>query len=392
MKKMKKSISLILALIMIFSVAPLQCFAVGPTLEKVEFIDNTPISVQYYQDAFSNGDEYYDQLTLYSVEEDYRYDYKLYFSNGRTLSTEGNFTEEYVLCGVDDYYIETYINRDDFLKAVDEGKSTVKVTVCVEIDRIIGQNETYKFEIEKEMAEGYVKSVRLIGDMPGGLSVGGYVADEFNGRDVEVEYYDGRKEVHKIVCEEEETCFCYIDDKLAIMFYFEDDYFNEETNQSVYVKGLTLDYLDFDSEIVREETICPFSFIELLHYRTNGKGSLTEVTYRLVCEDGRVIEKTCKPDGRKDKYGRLIIDTVDGYNVLAYLRVDSTYYNACVELEDFWRVSDWTDSEEAREICDCICHENGFKYLISFILIKIWKLFRVKEICQCGCQHWISNI
>lgn len=389
MKTMKKTISLILAVIMLLTAVPMLSFAVGPTLEKVEFIDNTPISNQYVQSIYAFNPETNAQQILYSVGDDYEYYYKLYFSNGKTLDTkEGNYPDEYWLCGINHYFVTTYVDAAACQKAIDEGKSTVKVTVCVELDKLVGKDETLSFEVEKEIVPGYVKSIKLIGDIPKGLGYGGYIAEKFNGREVEIEYYDGRKEIAEIVCEEKDSPFCYINDEIASLLYFEDTVYDDETGKASYYKGITVDYLDIETEIAKEEKFCPFKEIKILDYKLDGKGNLDEITYRLTCEDGRVIEKTCNANGPKNEYGEVVIDTVDGYDVVAYLYMTSTYYDVVIEIEDVWRVSDWVDGDSATEACNCICHKNGILYIFAFIMVKIWKLFGTNQICKCNAYHW----
>ncbi len=389
MKKMKKTISFILVVIMLLSVLPMQIFAAGPTLEKIEFIDNTPISNQYIQYVAALNPELGKKQSLYEVGNAYKYYYKLYFSNGRTLNTfEGNYTDEYWACGIKDYNVETYVDATACQKAIDEGRSSVKVTVCVELDKLLGKNETLSFEVEKEIVEGYVKSVKLIGEMPKNLRYSGGIANKLNGRDVEIEYYDGRKEIQKIVCiDAENTSFCHIGDESASLQYFADTIY-EDGKEPVYIKGVMIDFLDANTAIVREEVVCPYEKIEFVDYKIEGKGNVTEVTYRLTYKDGKVIEKTCKPDGTKNYYDQLIIDTVDGYDVVVELMVHSTYYYLYIEIGDVWSVRHWINGRDAREVCNCLCHEYGFKYFIGYILVKIWKLFRINEYCDCGYQHY----
>lgn len=389
MKKMKKTISFIIAVVMMLSVVPVQTLAASPTLEKVEFIDNTPISNQYIQYVAELNPELGKKQLLYEVGNDYKYYYKLYFSNGRTLNTlEGNYQDEYWACGIKWYHVETYVDVAACQKAIDEGRSTVKVTVSVELDKLIGKDETVSFEVEKEIVEGYVKSVKLIGDMPENIGYDGYIADDLDGREVEIEYYDARKEIKKIVCEDEEdTPFCYIDDESASLYYFE-TVISDNVPEAVYIKGISIDYLDVYTEIVRIEKTCPFQRIELLDYKLDGAGGLAEVTYRLTCNDGRVIEKTCSVNGPKDEYGHVVIDTVDGYDVVVYLDAESTYYDVVIEIEDMWRIVDWIDGDSMEKLCNCICHKNGILYIFGFIMTKIWKLLRINEYCKCGAEHW----
>ena len=61
MKKMKKTLSLVLAVIMLLTAVPVQSFALfdnlNPTVVKVEFADDLPISNQHVQNSrFYMGD------------------------------------------------------------------------------------------------------------------------------------------------------------------------------------------------------------------------------------------------------------------------------------------------------------------------------------------------
>lgn len=382
MKKTKKTLSLILVVIMLLSVVPMQIFAVGPTLEKVEVANNLPISNNDVQANQWYNPEYPDKNVLSSLGSDYMYSYNLYFSNGCVINTyEGAYPHELLLCGISDYNAITFIDLDACQKAIDDGKDTVKVTVSVRLTKIGGKEEIKEFEIDHAITEGIVKNIKLIGDIPECDNDYYVLQNALEGRQFEVEYYDGKKETLTL----KDGCFgvdcIYVRGET-------NEVIDEVTGEKKYYRSIKLEYIDWSSEVAKEEIECPFESIEIIDYKFNKKAQLESVTYKITYKDGRTVENTKTFDTPLYIADKVLIDTVDGYPIKAFLYVYETQYVfELIAGYDIWNISDGDDGE-AKDVCNCICHRNGFLYLISLFLIRIWKIFKTNMICQCGNNHW----
>ena len=92
MKKMKKTISLILAVIMMLSVVPVQGFALfenlqNPRIADAEFIDKRPVSAQDVYDAAGDSNNNDFQYIGYG----WKYEYMVYLSDGTEIKVVDDY-------------------------------------------------------------------------------------------------------------------------------------------------------------------------------------------------------------------------------------------------------------------------------------------------------------
>ena len=390
MKKSKKFISLILAIIMLMSVMPMQIFAVGPTLEKIEFSDNAPVSNQMIQQEASSYSEITESTRVHMDHLDYDkyyYDYNLYFSNGKVCDT----ADYYLIypIGVYDVFCYPWVSPLECQRAIDEGIPYVNVYVSVTVDKLIGADEEYEFVVQKKIVEGIVKDIRLADSMPESYNEDA-PGNDFIGKTFEVEFFDGTVETHKITADEDFGIPCINDEWIYFDFEFEKEV-NEETGEVKVFRVLKIEYLDKIATFYKEEVPLNYSAIKILDYKFDKKGGVTYIKYSLTYNDGKVIEREYDFEVGIGADTRVKCDTIDGNNVTLQNSIEDgggRYYvlSLSIGFEDL-SVSDDIQGE-AKDCCNCICHKDGFLYLVSFFLLKIWGFFRMNEFCKCNSCHW----
>ena len=386
-KKMKKILSLILAVIMLISAVPMQSFAAFewmlPEVVKVEFTDDIPVSNKFVQ-GVENAD-------MSDVSLDYcNYSFKLYLSNGRTIETNNhNLLGPDLPSGV--VFTSVYVRTDpkECAKAIAEGKSTVKVNVGVLVYYINETIRSYHFEMEKPIVEEIVKDVKLLDPMPETYDKY-YAVVSFEGKRFEVEYGDGRKEILTVTKDKnDELAEYYLGDESIYMYYGENSYIDSVTGETVYYEGLEFSYIDTNVVLERKFLPCPFSSYEITDYKLDGKAGLTELAYKLTYKDGRVIEKSLSFDKPVKYEEYVVIDNVDGYDIYVGIEGWGEFY----ELESWignvvWGMESYAEGD-IKDFCDCRCHKTGFlNFIINMFIQKIWQIFRINENCQCGYWHW----
>lgn len=391
---MKKTISLILAAIMIISAVPIQSLAIFdwfyPTVEKVEFSDNTPVSNKNVQ-SYEFYLEHLDFIPVYGMGGSYDYTYKVYFSNGVVVDVVDNYIDyrenpDLLRCRVEAISIFANVDPAECQKAVDEGKSTIKVDIGVETRTRKGEYKLYEFEMEKEIVPEIVKDISLADTMPES-----YDKDEptlaFIGKKFEVEYSDGRKEIYTL---EDKGDYNYsLGGEPVGLWYGEDEYIDEATGETVYYEGLSIYYIDTNSVIEKKLIPCPYENFEVLDHKFDGKGHLTGLTYRITYKDGNTLEKTLTFEDGLTNDEVKVIDTVDGNDIAALYGVsDYTYWLDVYLGHDIWEMYDNIEGD-ATDVCDCRCHkESALDIILTMFLTRIWEIFRIKEYCQCGYWHW----
>ena len=379
---MKKIISLILAVLLLLSVVPMQIFAAGePILESVEVVDTTPISYKHIQ---TQGSSYYvgmDTDSLYDISDEYSYNYKLYFANGQVLNTADNiYGDELAPYGLTGYYVETLFSRKACQEAIEKGYPTVKVTVKVNLYKLSGEYEYKEFEVDRAITESIVKSINLIGDIPDCFDNYNF-RDSLYGREFEIEFYDGRKEI------------------LAFNNYLGSYYINSlyqvgrqetdnETGKTVFYRGVEMYFIDGMYRVASEKIVRVFEKIDIIDYKFDSNINLKSIKYKVTYQDGRTVVKNESFDVAVGISGEEIIGAVDGYPIYALLNVEETDYT--LELSagyEVWNVRDIAEGE-TRDICKCICHKNGILYLIGFFVIAFWRALSLYSYCDCGNRHY----
>lgn len=382
MKKTKKIISLILAVLMMLSVVPIQGLAADePILEKIEIADTAPIS---YSDIESRGGADYmgmDTDRLYDISGWYPYGYKLYFSDGQVLNTLDNkYGEELEPYGLTGYYVETLFSRKVCLEAIEKGYPTVKVTVKVNLYKVSGEEEIKEFELDRTITKSIVKSVNLIGDMPVYFDDYSF-RESLYGRDFEVEFYDGKKEII--------TFDGYLGyDYVYPLYHEERQEIDGATGETVFYRDLEFHFIDDEYRAATERIDCPFEKIEIINYKFDRQADLSSVKYKVTYKDGRTAEKKESFDVTVDITSARTIGTVEGYPIYAFLNIEETDYT--LELSagyNIWNIKD-SKNGEMRDICKCICHKNGILYLIGFFVIVFWRALNSHIKCDCGHKHY----
>ena len=350
---MKKTISFVLAVVMLICAVPFQSFAVltdvfFPKVVKVEFTDDFPVSNKYVK-SVEQGKVYIDS---------YNYSYKAYLSNGRKIEFNNYDMEGTdLLSGIVTTYAIISVNSEECAKAIAEGKSTVNVDVVVYIYCIDDTFRRYSFVLEKPIVEEFVKEVHLIDPIPETYDKFDPTAD-FVGKRFEVEYADGKKEIQTL--EDKGSNGYFLGNEYIYIRYEEEKYIDESTGETVYYKGLGFKYMDTDVIIERDYIPCPFSSFEITDYKINRNSVLTDLSYKLNYKDGRVIEKTFVFDKPIDSEDYVIIDNIDGYDIT----VGVNGWSDCYFVESWvgypvWEIDAYIEGD-ATDFCGCICHKHDF--------------------------------
>lgn len=395
MKRMKKTISLILAVIMLLTAAPVQSFALfenlNPTVVKVEFADDLPVSNQYVQNSKYYVGNTLDKTIVCGLGEGEMYDYKVYLSNGKVLEVkDGYYEEERPLINRIRYCTVTLIvDPNECADAIAQGKETVATEVIVMLGLKNESIVSFTAELEKKIVPGVVKGVKLLDPMPEIKEDGYDLEHYFEGKKFEVEYFSGEKKVYtlqKKTTEYGDELF-YFGDVFLYIWKDIEGYADEETGESGYAERIYIEYIDATVVFFENKVPCPYEKIEILDY-TVGDAGVTGITYMLTYKDGKTFGNTITFETLREADGRIVIDNVGGDDITAFMTCYDEEYYLEIYIGDYaWYVGDVAEGE-TRDICDCLCHENGIKYLISVFLRRIWEVFGIKEYCECGSWHW----
>lgn len=380
MKKTKKIISFILAVIMVMSLVPMQIFADEELiLEKVEVADDVPIS--YYRILYHGGADYMgtDFDRLYDISGWHRYNYKLYFSNGLVLETVESSYDDLLSYGITSYYVETIFNRNECETAILEGYPTVKVTVKVHMTKTSGEEEIKEFELDRAITERIVKSIKLIGDVP--VYTDDYSFREaFYGREFEVEFYDGSKKVL--------TFDGYLGtDYISTIYHEEREEIDEVTGEKVFYRDVEFHYIDGMYCAASEKIDCPFEGIEIIDYKFDRNVDLKSLEYKIAYKNGKTVKDKISFEVAENVSNETVIGEIDGYPLKVRLWADGADYQFKLSAGyDIWGIEGFSTGE-TREICKCICHKNGILYFLSLFVIAFWKTLNMNTSCKCGYVH-----
>ena len=288
MKKIKKTLSIILVTVLLISAVPMNGFAlfdwIWPEVVKVELVNNVPLSNKHIQ----NMDPFY------GIEDVYIYDigtenqiFKLYLSNGKTIEVDNyELFGTDLLSGVLYAGVTTRVNKEECAKAIAEGRNKVNVKVTAVVYYLNDNFRLYSFDMEKEIVDEFVKDVKLIDPMPESINYNN-PAESFVGKNFEVEYADGRKET--LTFEDAGDSGYFLGEENISVWYGEDTYKDDITGENVYYEGLEFWYLDTLVILERKFLDNPYSTLEITDYKVNGEGGITELTYKLTYKDGRIL-------------------------------------------------------------------------------------------------------
>ena len=402
MKKVKKTISLVLAVIMMLSVVPVQSFALfenlqNPRITDAKFIDERPVSAQDVYDAAGDSNNNDFQYIGYG----WKYEYMVYLSDGteiKVVDDYGSINEKdkfevikgnannIVQCSVDATVIPAKCTS-----ALKSGKDTVTVGLQVDIEFANGGTRYNVIRKDHKLIEKYISDIKLITTLEGELW------DIYTeGNLFEVEYADGRKEVYplesKPVSSDDGTYEWdeyYLND-YAIGFYVPAlNYYIGENGEKVYFEGSVIDYFDARSLYIKEVLECEYTSVDITDYNIDSKGQLQDISYKIVYADGRIFEDSyvVAEDDRVNLYTSFYTDD-DDQVCIEYFIDENEHFNLSVSVgEDFWGIKDVV-SGHASENCDCICHKDGLNRIVYIFKCIWWIITLTNMTCQCGAEHW----
>ena len=386
MKKIKQTISIILAILMLITAVPMQSFAAFDffyiTIDELEYAGEvSPIS---YKSVVS-------QKTSEDDEYAFFYDnpnYDITLSDGKVLENKWGIVNYKSIRSIS--FIER-INIDDCIKAYEQGKKTVNVEVEAFIQYANNKYNAQTFTLERSLVKEIVKNITFVDTLPEVTENTYYNANfDFVGKKFQIEYADGTKKTATV----EETEYSFLLDGKDISVIYGDNYYiDDATQKKVYYTGYTVEFVDAVTILDKKIHECNYSALEMLDYSFNDDGKLTSIKYRLTHNDGSKIEKTCSfdPLGADEK---IVIDTVDGYDIVADLYVSPGFFRqnsfSFVSISygiDSWELRDSDTVLDYAEICDCRCHRSGIIYIFNQIVFKLQEIFGKETECKCGAWH-----
>ena len=388
MKKIKQTISIILAILMLITAVPMQSFAAFDffyiTIDELEYAGEvSPIS---YKSVVS-------QKTSEDDEYAFFYDnpnYDITLSDGKAFENKWGIVNYKSIRSIS--FIER-INIDDCIKAYEQGKKTVNVEVEAFIQYANNKYNAQTFTLERSLVKEIVKNITFVDTLPEIKEDDYNINFNFVGKKFEIEYADGTKKVAAV----EETDVDFLLDGESISISNDDKYYYDgATGEKVYYTGITVEFIDAITIINKQVHTCNYSSIELLDYSFNDDAKLVSVSYRLTYKDGNVIQKTCAfdEDSEVDTYGYTTVDTIDGYDVKVRVHISPAVFrqNSYCFVEIIYGLDGWNliNSEciyDFTEICDCRCHRSGIIYIFNQIVFKLQEIFGKETECKCGAWH-----
>ncbi len=386
MKKSVKFLSVILALIMLLTAVPMQSFA------SFDLKLNTLVDVEFTKDARPIS---YKELSQYAkevgeetmpVHSDLYFDF--YFLNGTVLK---NVSACPLVGGYLIIIANAYVNVAECMEAFENGKDSVNVIIEILELHFNGEITYTYYTKENKIVKELVKKIRPVNDLPA-LNTSLYDATKtFVGKKFEVTYADGSKELEVI----SETIDGYYLGDYPINIYSNDrSYIDKKSGNTTYYTGFTVYYADIVTILNEKKHTPKYSNFEVLDYNLSEDGYLQDLTYRITYKNGKIKEKKCIIEGKYPVSENIVIDTVDGYDIVA--NIDFGTYasfltNATATLSvtfahDEWYLHSFNDIDFT-DLCDCNCHKAGPYYIIYAIRSYIITLLDAEEYCRCGVQH-----
>ena len=387
MKKIKQTLSLILAVIMLITAVPVQSFAafdfLYPAVESIEYVGEAePISYKgVLSKKLSEDDEY---VPLFDSNR-----YNIVLSNGKTIANTSGFAS--FKSGIRMISVTEQVKIDDCIKAIEQGKSTVEIIASVYVTYLNRKYNYFTFTLERPIVKEFVTDISFADTMPEITEDNDWnYTSAFVGKKFDIVYADGTKKTEAIV-ETDEGFF--LDGEHIYISDEDGSYIDEVTGAKVYYTGYTVEFIDAETILDKQIHTKNYKSLELLDYGFDDSGKLTSVTYRLTHNDGSITEKTCSFDalGVDEK---TVIDTVDGYDIEADLYVSPCFLQqnsycfitisyGCVG----WGLRANETLYDFSEICDCRCHKSGIVYIFNQIIFKLQEMLGKTQECQCGASH-----
>ena len=402
MKNLRKTLAIILVVLMLMSIVPLQSFAalslINPEIKSVAFNEGVMISMKEIEKLH---DYYNEDIIVLQNDRDpfyaepasgFYYDNLIVsFSNGKTVELDRLFDE---IPSTTSYSGPKFnVSYEDCKKAIENGDSTVPVNVELSISFERGKNKRFEGDVECKIVESYVKSIRPACELqPFHHKM--YYWDYFEGMEMIIEYADGTTKTAPIILGEYTGWFgpLSLDGRpLVAESVSTDGEFPEEMGSSVEFV-----YCDASVEVPVEVIDCPYRRIDLIDYTIEKNNVLTSITYKITKMNGEteIRTKECNITAFTDavtidKVGVYRVDVELNIGMASFKENSSAYIH--LSLGDGYSVYSYRFYDmaeyDARDYCSCICHKNGVAKLIYSMLIKIWDLFGINEQCRCGAWH-----
>lgn len=387
-KNLKKTLCLLVAMILIVTALPMQSLAVFDKLslsvERVEFSDNLPVSNKLIQRE-SKVNDYPINITWF-VNSDYQYKFDIYLSDGSVVEDVA-YVEylkdlRFVTCA--------YVDAQECAKAIENGEDTVSAEVVVDVQQGFLGIKNFSSTVEVPIVDEIVSEINLVGDFPENYDPYD-PGSAFVGKKFEIRYADGTT---KTAAVEDETYRYTLDGELISFSYETKRDYDED--EEVYIEGLYTSYIDFSEVYDAKEIPCNFTDISIVDYVISDDAQLVSLTYCLTHKDGTKVENKCDFEPLPPQsYTGTVIDTVEGTDiVLGYSSMTGGFsYNGIfyISVKAGPDVMGLYASEtiDATDYCNCICHKKGLWYTVSFIWHRlICSNLEIQEICDCGSYHW----
>lgn len=403
MKKTKKIISFILAVVMILSVVPMQSLALfenisNPRIADVELSDNRAVSCQDAYNA-ANGDN---PKGFQYIGYGWGYEYTVYLTDGTVIEVIDNYgiggsVDEFrVIEGdaknIEYCYVDATVVPEKCSKALKAGKDKVVVGYQVDIGFANGGTRYNIIRKETKLIEKYVTDIKFLGTLEGEYSS---LNDE--GNEFEITYYDGRKEVYAVEILEYEAEFAdgihtveehSLNGYPMSVYFPENNFYINDNGEKIFFEGYEVEYLDGRILYIKEELECPYTSVEITDYTIDVTGALQKLSYKVVYADGSIVEDTYIPEDEKINIYDKVYQKFNEGVYIEYFVDDEEDFQLSVSVgEEFWEMYD-VITGHASENCDCICHKDGFNRIIYIFKCIFWILTFSNGECQCGARHW----
>lgn len=385
MKKTKKFVSILMAVMVLLSAMAVQSFACFdfefPTLVKVELYGEPEVWPVSYKELKKFSEEYGEERMDILVPNFLSF----HFSNGFVLNDACSYplTADALMTVAD-----ATVDVKETMKAFENGATTVPVQVEVIRTQFDGSETSEFFMIENKIVKEIVSELKFLDTAPEGITLESYAEELFEGKKFEITYGDGTKKVEEITTD---IVGChYLDGQEIEISYREESHINEK-GKVVYTSGIYVEFLDEEIVIDYKTHPCKYRDFEVLEYNFDQDGRLKDLTYRLTRKNGKVIEKKCDITPKENLYEEVIVDTVDGYNIIADMSIshiggftedDEVCFDVTFGHRE-WNLA-LNDYVVLSDICDCQCHKAGISRVYYTLYTYILVILNIDVYCKCG--------
>ncbi len=290
MKKTKKLLGVVLAVLMIMSVFSVNSFAIDffktPEIESVTFTDSNPVSkkelktyfdeIQSYIDEMSEilGEDFdFGPMTFSLATSNIEYEMDVKFTDGTVTSISND--DFYVAYGDDETpvaMIDAYITYEEYLDVVNGKKSEIQINISATSIYLTGKDKT--FTATKKAVSKFVESFEIVSGVPSEIYE---FADYYNLSDavLKVKYKGKDAKTFKIKLSFDETGapVYTIDGKRAYVYSYDN--------------ALYIDFLDAEIEKKVKYKAEPFKKIEITECAFDEETlSVKSLTYKVTFTNG----------------------------------------------------------------------------------------------------------